>query len=55
MELTSRELELLNMPKIAQKKKNNKKNVSNNKLDILQNYVFEMQGNDMLPLTYQKQ
>lgn len=36
-------------------KEEEEKNVSNNKLDILQNYVFEMQGNDMLPLTYQEQ
>lgn len=42
------------MPNNAQKKKKTK-NVSNNMLDILQKYVFEMQGNYMLPMTYQQQ
>lgn len=53
MELTLRELELLIMPNNAQKKKKNKK--CQQMLDILQKYVFEMQGNYMLPMTYQQQ
>jgi hypothetical protein len=36
------------------KRRKKTKNVSNNMLDILQKYVFEMQGNDMLPMKYKK-
>lgn len=53
MELTLRELELLITPNNAQKKEKKTKNVSNNMLNILQKYVFEMQGNDTLPMKYQ--